>query len=60
MRLLVLLGHDPRLDSVKDHVIDDYTITQVNGSLHTEDAKYFQLDGRQIVQQVVDLLILTR
>lgn len=38
MRLLVLLGYDPWLDSVKDHLVNSDSVPQVNGLLKTQDS----------------------
>lgn len=60
MRLFVLLRNDPRLDSVQDHVIDRDPVPQVDRLLHAKDTQNLQLDGRQVVEQIVKLDVLPR
>ena len=59
MGLLVLLGDDPGLDAVVDHVINHHPVSEMNGLLNAQNTKNFKLDGGQVVQQVVKFHILT-
>ena len=43
MTALNLRGHDPRLHSVKDHVINDNSVPQVDTLLDAGDSKNLEL-----------------
>lgn len=57
VRLLILLGNDPWLDSVKDHLIHSDSVPQVNCLLKTQDTQDLQLHRRKVVEQVIKLVI---
>ena len=57
MRLLVLFGDDPRLDSVQDHVIHGDPVPEMDWLLYPQHTQDLQLYGSQVVEQVVQLHI---
>ena len=59
MSLLIFFWHNPRLDSVKDHVVHSYSVTEMDWSLDSKDSKDFQLDRGKVVKKVVELDVLS-
>jgi len=44
MRLFILLGDDPGLDSIQDHIIYRHPIPQMNWLLHPKHSEDLKLD----------------
>lgn len=58
MGLLVFLGDNPGLHSVQYHVIHGNSVPEVDASVHTQHSQDLELDRRQLIEQVVQLLVL--
>jgi len=59
MSLLVFFRNDPRFDSVKDHVIYRYPVSEMDRLLYSQNTKNFKLDASKVVKQCIKLNVLS-
>lgn len=59
MGISIFFWYDPWFHSIQDHIIDYHSISQMNWSLNTQNAKNIKLSGCEIVQKIVKFDVLT-
>ena len=56
---LVLFRDNPGLNSVQKHVIDGYSVSQMERFLDSKNAEDLKLDGGQVVEKIIKFRVLS-
>jgi len=55
---VVLLGYNPRLDSIIDQIVESNSVAHVDRLLNSQHSQYFKLDVDEVGEEQIKLLVL--